>query len=454
MALIEAARNAKSFHGAAAQPQPLKLVAAKAGDHPAIHFFLQSVFHAPSANEFQHQQDEPGYEPQNRIIVRDGAKVVGHVRIVRYELNLGGGIVPAAKICDLAVEPALRGQGLATALLKAAEQRARSMGIAVLLSRSDHYRLFARQGWSVCGRHSYSYAAPRAILAEIERRRLASLVSEVDIISQGITLRPLTVRRWRQVEQNAPPRLFAQQFANLCGIGERSPEYWRWLIGRQAYDFFYVCIEGRDRMELDDEQASLVGYAFVKQGRVLELARVDNRDDVAAALLKRACGDAIEEEAIEVRLDAPPNESFHPWLVAAGGSVVNAECDGSQRQLAKIISYDLLASSWSHLATANVRKGTVLGFSIRDDVDPDKAEIGVLDFADARHPRWLSGRGTSSLVKCRRSTFTQLALGHTTVDQAIGSGRLETTQSAGEDLLRQLFPDRAWWSPPLPELLG
>lgn len=436
-------------------PQPLKLMAAKAGDHPSIQFFLQSIFHAPSANEFHQQQEEPGYEPQNRIIVRDGAKVVGHVRLVRTELNLGGGVVPAAKICDLAVDAALRGQGLATALLKGAEQQARSMGISVLLARSDRHRLFARQGFATCGRHSYSYAGPRAILAEIERRRLANAVSEVDLISQGPVPRPLTVRRWRHVEQNAPPRLFSQQFAGVAGVGERSADYWRWLIARQAYDFFYVCIEGRDRMELDNQQASLVGYAFVKQGRVVELARADGRDDVAAALLKRACGDAIEEEAIEVRLDAPAHESLHEWITTAGGTLVHTDCDGQQRYLAKILSMTALAEHLPRLAEAKPidNKPRVLGFSIRDDIHPERAEIGIIEIVDGC-PRWIGGRGTSSLVKCRRSTFTQLVLGHLTVDQAMTEGHLETTQKAGEKLLREIFPDRVWWSPPLPDLLA
>lgn len=433
-----------------ASPQPLKLMASKAGDHPSILFFLQSIFHAPSSNEFHQQQEEPGYEPQNRVIVRDGAKVVGHARLVRTELNVGGSIIPAAKVCDLAVDAALRGQGLATALLKGAEQRARSMGISVLLARSDRHRLFARQGWATCGRHSYSYAGPRAILAEIERRRLANVVSEVDLVSQGIAPRPLTVRRWRHVEQNAPPRLFNQQFAGLAGIGERSADYWRWLIARQAYDFFYVCIEGRDRMELDDEQASLVGYAFVKQGRVVELARAEGRDDVAAALLKRACGDAIEEEAIEVRLDAPPRESLHEWITTAGGTLVHADSDGQQRYLAKILSMTNIVERLPQLAET---KQGVLGFSIRDDIHPERAEIGIVEIAEGR-ARWVGGRGTSSLVKCRRSTFTQLVLGHLTVDQAMAEGHLETTQQKGEKLLREIFPDRVWWSPPLPDLLA
>src|SRR6266567_4916887 len=53
----------------------LRLAVAKTGDHGLLHNLLVSVFHGPSLAEFQAQLDEPGYEPADRLIVKDGDEI-------------------------------------------------------------------------------------------------------------------------------------------------------------------------------------------------------------------------------------------------------------------------------------------------------------------------------------------------------------------------------------------
>src|SRR5262245_37671413 len=66
----------------------LRLAQARTGDHPAIHRLLVTVFHGPTAGEFHAQLDEPGYEPADRLVVRDGDQIAAHVRLARQTIQL------------------------------------------------------------------------------------------------------------------------------------------------------------------------------------------------------------------------------------------------------------------------------------------------------------------------------------------------------------------------------
>src|SRR5262245_17281078 len=95
----------------------LRLASAKTGDHPSIHGLLVSVFHGPSPAEFQAQLDEPGYEPADRIIVKDGDQIAAHLRLARQTIQVGPATLPIARFMDLATATEYRSRGLATALL-------------------------------------------------------------------------------------------------------------------------------------------------------------------------------------------------------------------------------------------------------------------------------------------------------------------------------------------------
>src|SRR5688500_15850346 len=68
----------------------LAVTPARIGDHLAIHQLLMHVFRGPSAAEFQLQQEEPGYSPANRFVVRDGQRIVGHARVSLRDMLCGG----------------------------------------------------------------------------------------------------------------------------------------------------------------------------------------------------------------------------------------------------------------------------------------------------------------------------------------------------------------------------
>src|SRR4029079_3648463 len=161
------ARRAPSIASPPIAAPRLRLAMAKTGDHALIHGLLVSIFHGPTLAEFQAQLDEPGYEPVDRLIVKDAEEIAAHLRLARQKIQVGAATLTAARFMDLATATEYRSRGLATALLAAGERAAAERGVLVGLTRTRGPALFARQGWAVCGRHVFSMASPRGVLAEL-----------------------------------------------------------------------------------------------------------------------------------------------------------------------------------------------------------------------------------------------------------------------------------------------
>jgi predicted N-acetyltransferase YhbS len=437
----------------------LVLSPARAGDHAAIHQLLASVFRGPSAAEFQIQQDEPGYSPSHRIVARDGQKVVGHARVSLREMQIGGQWLKVGRVFDLCVLPEFREQGVATHLLLACESLARSHGAALLQTRSPRTGLFERLGWFICGRHSYSLAGPREVLAEMERRRFeqAALHQPSDDLPQLSSARnPLTVRRWKQTEQAAVQRLYAEATAGQSGHLSRSEEYWRWLIARDAYDWFYVAIDGPDRTLFDDIQGHIVGYMFLKSNRILELMASPANDRAAKSLLARACRDAIEQSVTPLRIDGPAGCDLEELIVASGGKSIFRECDGSESFLLKALDLTQLATATLVDAPGDVR----VTLQLREEAPTIPLHRGAKLPVDSG--RWViqqrellpDGGTTRPQVICPAGLLGQLLLGHVSVVDALESSQLRASSRAAREALEQLFAPRTLWFPPLDDLLA
>ena len=435
-------------------------MAGTAGDHPAAHQLLSSVFHGPSSTEFHAQIEDPGYEPVDRLLIKLGDRVAAHVRTKRHTLQFGSQQVEAGGVFDLATLPEYRQQGMATALLVAAEKRFIRDGAVLGLLHTNLPDFFQRRGWVACGRHSYSVASPRRILSQLvaggyrNDGAAAQVVPDQNEASAAALLDngvrpPLTIRLWRRVELAALERLYDQNLAAGWGLVRRNEAYWSWLISRRAYDRIYVAIEGSDIQELSASLAPIVGYAVVKEGRIVELVTEPQRDDVAAGLLARVCGDAIERDLHSVRLDAPPDCPLHEIMASAGGSFIGHQVDQGGVQLAKVFAPLKLLEQ---LCPVLHERGKQAELS-------RPCELGLLLggekhrlLATRRSVKLLSGKLGRSYLNCNHAQLTQLMLGHLDVAAAAESGRLTASTRVAIETAAALFPQRPFWRSPWDEL--
>lgn len=469
--------SSTAAHSSAA-PSSLVLAPASSGDHLVIHNFLLGVCQAPSASEFQSQLEDPRYEPMDRLVVRHNQRIVGHVRQLQRELYFDGINVPAGGLCDLVIAPEYRRRGFGAQLVFAAERELIRGGALLGFTRTVAPQLFARRGWVTWGRHCYSKARTRDVLAELSQRERTPS-APVDALHPPLPASPLSTRIWRHVERAALVRLFAQNMQGVCGGTVRSDEQWAWLVSRRAYDSIYVAVSGKDKWDLDERP--LVGYAIVKDSRIVELMAAPNRPDAGAQLLRRVCGDFIERDMHHVRLDGPPNSPWHRVMVRSGGELVERDVDSQQTLMAKLFNpLGWLQRLRPLLAERARRAGLdrltlqlrVAGAAYRVTIAGDTVEVANDSVVDA---------GLNHVVEMSGDMFARLTLGELQLSQASdvkrvmgrepsgsasalvsgdaceGAAEREGAQIRGSSrealaIADALFPRRTFWRPPFDEL--
>jgi predicted acetyltransferase len=412
-------------------PAKEDVLPARVGDQPEIFQTLLAIFQGPSREEYQAEHDEPGYEPSRRLIVKRDGRIVSHLHLSARHMVFGSAKLPVAVVGWLGTLPECRGQGYASRLLHRADDEMRRGGavLGLLQTRIPHF--FRRAGWAVCGRHSRSEAAARDVLAQLSTDREAPRM-------------PLSIRLWRHVELPSLQRIYAQNTQRAFGPLERSEEYWRWMISRKAFDHIVVAIHGRDRMELVDTNAPLVGYAVVRQERVLELLASPEYPSTATQLLARACGDLLERNRQRIVLEAPPQEPLHGVMAEAGGSFNRGESDGGEVLMVRVVNPAALVRKLEselveRARAADMPAAVELGFA----VDGQKHLLTVT----RRTARLERGRLGRSYLTLKENEFTRLLLGHGDVAEVAAQDRVNASTQTAIEIAQVLFPKQPLWRP-------
>ena len=429
----------ESVHGPAGRRRRVRLpvIPAAGGDHMAIYRFLESVFQGPTRAEFKASIEDPFYEPRDRLLLRRGSRIIAHVHLTHRVMHFGPLLLPVAGLGHLATLPECRGQGLGSHLLAAAEKQMAQDGAVVGLLRTSIPHFFRHTGWALCGRHSHSRAGARAVLARLIDRGLPR------------RRRRFHIRPWRRWEQDALMRIYNQNLHDTHGPLERAEAYWKWLIRRQAYDQIYVALDGPELLELGEISTHIVGYAVTHGEQIVELFCAPNRRKVAAELLARCCGDAIEHDRHNVLLHAGARTHLHKVFQEAGGQRRWRESDQGQVHMARLLDplklLRLLCEEF-HRRAEESGLSRPLEFGLLADGKKYQLDItrdGV---------RAVSRRIGRSYVRLNVADFTRLLLGQLDWDQALSDGRLEVSTALARAAGRVLFPRLPLWRPPLDDL--
>jgi N-acetylglutamate synthase-like GNAT family acetyltransferase len=413
---------------------------ATGADHAAIYFFLNQVFNGPSRTEFHASLADPFCEPQDRLLLRREGRILAHAHLTHRVMQFGRVQIPVAGLDGLGVVDDERGRGLGTHLLQAAEKRVADLGAMVGLLRTRIPHFFRRTGWALCGRHSLCEARTHAVLGRLVERGLRP----------GRRAR-LHIRPWRQWEEGALVRIYRQNLAGSHGPLERTLAYWRWLLRRHAYDHLYVALEGPDQLDLTEATTRIVGYAAIRGDRIVELITNPGRRRVAAELLARACGDAVERNQLTIGLHAPQDSPMVELLDEAGGWRHEGEAFQGEVFMARVLDplglLHLLCDEFHRRALAaglNLHRPVGLGLMVeRQKYQIEIARTGATASASQ------VGR---SYLAMNVADFTRLLLGQFNWHRAEAEGRVVPSTILAGEMGRVLFPSLPMWRPPLDEL--
>ena len=420
-----------------------RVVHGRAGDHPAVRQLLQTVFQTKSAIAFQSQIDDPFYEPSDRLLVKQGRRVIAHLHIVKRAMYFARQKIPVAGIESLATLPENQGRGHASRLLAAARRQMVEDGGLIATLSAPTRKLFARDGFFACGHHSFSQADVRSVLAHMPTQPTSLL---------GRKRSPLNLRFWRHFELPAPMRLYRQNMPAMIGPLYRSEAYWRWLISRAAFDQIVIAIDGPDRLSLEEGSSPIVGYAVVKGDQILELMTKPGHPTVARELLGRVCRDAIEHDYHSLVLHAPPQEPLHELLVLAGGSYHRRPAAQHEMfmvsPLVEVATLLARVCDELHLRAkaAELSRPCQLGLQLDDET----LSVGLTRRSVKVGPGSL-GR---NFLRASQVEFLRLLLGHHRLDDAIASGRIECSTPLAAKIALAVFPNVSLWRPPWDRMPG
>jgi hypothetical protein len=315
------------------------------------------------------------------------------------------------------------------------------------LLSTDQPKFYVRRGWVVAGRHCYSAAAPRSILSHLKLRE-TQIHQRQSVLKKDVPRR-YNIRLWRHVELAALQRLYEERTEGGYGSFVRTPAYWRWLVGRGGQQRIYVAIDGPDKFELDELLTPIVGYAAMREGRIVELMNSPAHPEASVQLLSRACSDAIEKDFLHVRLDAPPTEPLHQSLIQAGGSYCCHEADQGMVFMANLFQPQRFLKSMGRdldrrAKEAGLPRPCQLGLL----VDGEKYRLSV----SRVNVELIAGTVGRSYLKCSLYDLNQLLLGHIDVREAVNAGRLAVSTRVACEMANALFPRLPFWRPPWDEL--
>jgi hypothetical protein len=241
----------------------------------------------------------------------------------------------------------------------------------------------------------------------------------------------------------------------------RSEAYWEWLLARGACDRIYVAALGPEPSDLKDSLDSIVGYAFVRQCRIVELVTAPDRPHVAQHLVARVCADASEQNGWQVRCDAPPDHPLHELFHNAGGRLVCEQQLGDELFMAKLLDPLALLRQMTETLAARARAAGLprpmqLGIELKSG--NGRGTSGVVERyrlqLGSRSAGVETGGPSRHGIMLRYGDLAPLLLGDCTAEELLARGRLNATTRKARDAACGLFARTSWWRPPLDDLLA
>lgn len=402
---------------------PVEFSLGTEADHESVYQTLLHVFQGPDREEFLGSLVDPAYRPDQRLLVRIDGRIASHAYLVERQMRLFGATVPIQGVMWVGTLAEYRGHGFGQNLIRIAGSRARQKSVMLQFATARTPQFFESLGWAPCGNQVFGRIASRNLPAGGE--------------GPGDSQIGWHVRPWRQVELGALMRLYDAQFAGTNGLITRTEEYWRWMIGRKLAHAIWVVCRGE----------KVLGYAFVKDHRVLELATDADHPYALEALLGRVRSEAIERAYPEVIIHAPLAHPAMQSVRDSNGTVVNQERWDGEVSMVNVPDHarllNLMLPEFARRArAARVALPLDLGLVVGE-------QRWLLHVAQSRSTKLEPDRVGRRHLTLSAPALTRLMLGHHEVDTAIELGEVEASTSTAVEAAKILFPVVDLWRSPL-----
>ena len=419
-----------------------------AGDQPLVQQLFIQCYQVPLAEDFQSRLDEPTYEPSDRLLLRRGENLLGHVQVSKLIGWFQGQRYSVARLQDFVTLPEFRGSELDTALLSMAESVASDEGSIMALVRTDRPEWFSEHGWSSCRGQGHSRANTRSILSHFDTPYQHQVQQSTK----------LEVRTWRHFELEAIDEIYGQLSAQMWGAIQRSEHYWQWLVGRKAHDQILIAIEksGKNQGPASVAEASeekpapetprVLGYAIIRDSCIIEMFTLPGYESARALMLSRACRDAIDRDHHFVSLHTPAADPLHEFLVTAGGNWISDAALTTGNWMLKLLHPDRWIERFYPVLHERAREAGIPRPLELDLVIGEQGYHLTLTRRSSRLEKTVPHSQPD--IRCDWLTFQDLLMSNLTCMEAKTQGRLWVQQESTLCSLAALFPPKLFWQSP------
>jgi hypothetical protein len=212
------------------------------------------------------------------------------------------------------------------------------------------------------------------------------------------------------------------------------------------------------------QAASIVGYACVRESRLVELITSPARPEAGVQLVERVCADARERDGWTVRYDAPADDALHALLCQSGGRSVASEQVGGEVFMAKVLDPLAVLRKLSDVflqraQAAECRLPLELGVELRaGGALGRRGTAGVVErYRIQLRPGGVSvqtGGPCRQTVAIAMDDLTPLMLGYRGAAQLAECGRLEASSTKALEVASAFLPGGLWSRPAWDDLLA
>lgn len=419
------------------------LTTSQEGEQFAILQLMKHCLFAYDENEFHSQQERPDYDVRERLTFRLGNQIIGHIRCVPQQVWLQGTLVPYLRASEFILAPEHVDLKNVEAFFGCLDATFESCPGAFMMHRTSAAmaQRLGRFGWVPLSSNFRSKAATEPYLASVrgaskEKAPLLPSRSESE----------LWIRLMRQVEAEALVSLYENSFkANQIGT-PRSAAMWDWLLRRKAFDSLYVAIRGGNKLALEDAIDRIVGYAVVKDEKILEVVTQPNESGVKLPLINRICSDFYEADHPEFHLESPASDPVHELLKGIPAAKSTPPGEEILVRMPNVIQQ--LAELSETLQQRAKSRGLELPLDLGLLIDGEKYCIHL----GKRKGSLSDGKLGRSYLELNHAQLVRLMLGDLPVEQVIQQGQMIASTQVAANVAARLFDYDPPWFPAIDAL--
>lgn len=417
---------------------------AEEGDQFAILRLMRHGRFPASENDLHSQQERPGYHPRQRLLCRRGKELVGHIHCIPRDGWFGGEATRMIQASQLVLAPEHPADSIAQPLLAGIDRvlQASQCPLVVYRANPGTAQVLLNYGWTTLSPASISVAPTERILATLQH----PVEAPSPLTSRPKATPPLSIRLMRQVEVEALIAIY-DQFQRYHQIGTRRDQaLWRWLLRRKAFECLYVAMTGGNKPALEDATRRIVGYAVVKDRRILELVTNPGAEHAKAPLFARICGDLYEADRREVEFNNPAGDSLHQLIRAAQ---IDSPPRTSEQVLVRMHDpLKWLAEMGPRLHTRAKEAGLSFPLDLGLLIGEEKY---ALHFT-TRQAVLTDGKLGRSYLGLDMGQLVRLMLGDLCLETALQREQITASTQIAQTIAESLFPYEPPWFPPLEDL--